>query len=406
MSGSEPEQAGLGSRGVTSAARRDPRPPWRPALSRRMVAVGVGVVLVAVAVVVGRAGLWEQGGAGRSRPSLVGQGAAQPLPGVRLQGPTGLRLLVASDPTPVVLDVDSGAIQPVTGLPVDDGRSVHVESEGEDAVVVTRRECRGSGCDADSVVYLLRHGSTEATRLGAATDVELAADGQGVWLLGRQDPSHCTLDQIGLDGQPRRPTRPAPCDAVLIDDLPAGLLVYGTAPGDGGGPYSALVTADGAFHRLPRVVDGVADGNLALSTVERGRLVALTDLRSGVSHQLSWPSALDDHVMGLIDGHPDGRLASVAFYSAHNGAEQTLDIWLLDLVTRRWQQLPDMPLRLAPSKPQLRWTADGRLLLLAGLPHEPASVVAMWRPGQPRIATRRVQLPNPDRRSGYRFAIW
>jgi hypothetical protein len=371
-----------------------------------MIAVGVGVLLVAVAVVVGRAGLWEQGGAGRPRPSLDGQGAAQPLPGVRLEGPTGLRLLVASDPTPVVLDVDSGAIQPVTGLPVDDDRSVHLESEGEDAVVVTRRECRGSDCDTDSVVYLVRHGSTVATRLGAATDVELAADGQGVWLLGRRDASHCTLGQVGLDRQPRRPTRPAPCDTVLIDDLPAGLLVYGTAPGDGGGPYSALVTADGAFHRLPRVVDGMADGNLALSTVERGRLVALTDLRGGVSHQLPWPSTLDDHVMGLVDGHPDGRLASVAFYPARNRAEQTLDIWLLDLVTRRWRQLPDMPLRLAPSKPQLRWTADGRLLLLAGLPDEPASVVAVWRPGQPRIATRRVQLPSPDRRSGYRFAIW
>jgi hypothetical protein len=391
---------------MTSAAQRDPRPPWRSALSRRMVAVGVGVLLVAAAVVAVRAGLWAQGGAGRSRPSLVGQGAAQPLPGVRLQGPTGLRLLVASDPTPVVLDVDSGAIQPVTGLPVDDDRSVHVESEGEDAVVVTRRECRGSGCDADSVVYLLRHGSTVATRLGAATDVELSGDGQGVWLLSRQGVSHCTLGQVGMDGQPRRPTRPAPCDTVLIDDLPAGLLVYGTAAADGGGPYSTLVTADGTFHRLPRVVDGVADGNLAVSTVERGRLIALTDLRGGVSHQLPWPSALDDHVLGLIDGHPDGRLASVAFYPARNGTEQTLDIWLLDLVTRRWQQLPDMPLRLAPSKPQLRWTTDGRLLLLAGLPGEPASVVAMWRPGQPRIATCRVQLPNPDRRSGYRFAIW
>ena len=77
---------------------------------------------------------------------------------------------------------------------------------------------------------------------------------------------------------------------------------------------------------------------------------------------------------------------------------------LLDITTRRWQQLPDMPLRLAPSKPQLRWTADGRLLL-AGLAHDPAGVVALWRPGEPRIAVRRVQLPEP-RRGGFRFVIW
>jgi hypothetical protein len=371
-----------------------------------MTAVGVGVLLVAAAVVAGRAALWEQRGTARSRPGQDGRVAAQTLPGVPLQGPSGLRLLVASDPTPFVLDVDSGAIQPVTGLPTDDDRSVHVESVGTHAVVVSRRVCRGSNCDADSVVYLVRYGSTVATRLGAALDVEFSSDGQGVWLLSRQDATHCALGQVGLDGQPRQPRRPSSCEAVLIEELPAGLLIYGRRARNGGGPYSALVTADGALRRLPEVVDGVAGGNLVLSTVQPGKLIALTDLRSGVSHRLPWPSTLDDHVMGLIGAHPDGRLAHVAFYPARNGAEQTLDVWLLDLTTRRWQRLPEMPLRLAPSKPQLRWTADGRLVLLAGLPGEPASMVAVWRPGQPRIAVRRVQLPDPERRNGFRFAIW
>ena len=391
---------------MTGTAQRDPRPPWRPAVSRRMLAVGLGVLLTAAAIVAGRAALRDQGGAARGRPGQDDRVAAQPLPGAPQQARTGLRLLVASDPTPVVLVVDTGAIQPVTGLPAADDRRTHVESVGEHAVVVSRRDCRGSGCDADSVVYLVRHGSTMATRLAAAADVEFSRDGQGVWLLSRQNATRCTLGQVGLDGQPRRPSRPVPCDAVLIEELPAGLLVYGTAPGDGSGPYSALVTPAGAFRRLPRVVDGVAASNLVLSTVRPGKLIALTDLGSGASHPLPWPSRLDDHVMGLIDGHPEGRFASIAFYPARSGAEQTLDVWLLDLTTRRWQQLPDMPLRLAPSKPQLRWTADGRLVLLAGLPDEPASVVAVWRPGQPRIAARRVQLPNLERRSGYRFAIW
>jgi hypothetical protein len=371
-----------------------------------MIAVGVGVLVLAAAVVVGRAAGWEHRGAARSRPSHDGQVAAQRLPGVPLLGRSGLRLLVASDPTPFVLDVDTGAIQPVTGLPTADDRSVHVESVGEDAVVVSGRDCRGSDCDADSVAYLVRRGGTVATRLGAALDVESSRDGRGVWLLSRQDPTHCALGQVGLVGQPRRPTRPVPCDAVLIDEIPAGLLVYGSGPRSGGGPHSALVTADGAFRRLPMVVDGVAGGNLVLSTVEPGKLIALTDVRSRVSHRLPWPSKLDDHVMGLIEGHPDGRLANVAFYPAHSSAEQTLDVWLLDITTRRWRQLPDMPLRLAPSKPQLRWTADGRLLLLAGLADDPASLVAVWRPGEPRIAVRRVQLPEPGRRGGFRFVIW
>jgi hypothetical protein len=111
-------------------------------------------------------------------------------------------------------------------------------------------------------------------------------------------------------------------------------------------------------------------------------------------------------VMGLIEGHPDGRVASVAFYPARSGPEQTLDVWLLDIVSRGWRRLPDMPLRLGPSKPQLRWTPDGRLVLLAELPGEPSAVVAVWRPGQSQIAARRVQLPDPEPGGGFRFAIW
>jgi hypothetical protein len=186
-----------------------------------MLAAGLGVLLVAAAIVVTRAGGWERPGAAGPRPGQDGQ--------------AGLRLLVANDPAAFVLDVDTGAIRPVTGLPTDGERSVQVEPVGEDAVVVTRRDCRGSDCDAgDSAAYLVRHGDTAATWLGAASDVESAGDDRGVWLLSRQDASRCALGQVGLDGRPWRPPRPAPCDAVLIDELPAGLLVYGadgpTAP--------------------------------------------------------------------------------------------------------------------------------------------------------------------------------
>jgi hypothetical protein len=363
--------------------------------TRRMAAVGIAVVLLAAA------GAWAAG----RRAGDAGQAGARPLQGVALQGRSGLRLLVADDPTPFVLDVDSGAIQPLTGLPAGEGRATHVESVGGHTVVVSRRDCRGSDCDAASTAYLVRKGSTVATPLGAAMDVEWARDGRGVWLLRRQDTTRCTLDRVGLDGRPRRPTQPLPCEAVLIEELPAGLLLYFPAARSGGDPYSALVTAGGAVRRLPVVVDG-AVGDLLLSTVEPGREIALTDVRSGASQRVPWPSGLDDHVMGLIGTHPDGRLASVAFYPAHNCAEQTLDLWLLDLATRRWRQLPDMPLRIAPAKPQLRWTADGRLLLLAGLADEPAAMVALWRPGEPRLAVRRVNLPGPERRDGFRFAIW
>ena len=365
---------------MTSAAQPDPR---------RVVAAGVGLVLLLVAGVVVAA---------RWRPGQDGARSSQ--------ASTGLRLLVAADPAPFVLDVDTGTTRPVTGLPTGGDRSTHVETAGEHAVVVSRPGCRGSDCAVNPAVHLVRHGETVATRLGAALDVEAARDGQGVWLLSRLDATHCVVGQVGLDGRQRRPARPAPCAAVLIDELPAGLLLYVTAPRGGADPYSALVTADG-IRRLPVVVDGVAGGDLVLSTVEPGRLVALTDVGSGASQRLPWPSRLEDHVMGEIGGHPDSRLAHVAFYPALDGADLTLDVWLLDVTTRRWRQLPDMPLRLAPVKPQLRWTADGRLLLLAGAAGEPAAlVVATWRPGEPRIAVRQVTPPGPGMPDGFRFAIW
>jgi len=354
---------------------------------RRAVA-GVGLVLLLLVAAVVVTTRW--------RPD---RDAAPPVA-------TGLRLLVADDPVPFVLDVDTGASRPVTGLPTEGDRSVHVEAVGEDAVVVSRRGCRGSDCDTDPDVYLLRHGGTRATRLGAARDVEASRDGLGVWLLSSREATRCVIGQVGLDGRQRRRARPAPCDAVLFQDLPAGLLLYRSRSGSGDGPSSALLGADGAIRRLPVVVDGVAGGNLVLSTVEPGRLVALTDVGSGASQRLPWPSRLDDHVMGLVGGHPDGRLAHVAFYPALGRAEQTLDVWLLDVADRRWRQLPGMPLRLAPVKPQLRWTADGRLLLLAGALGEPAALVGLWRPGEPQVAVRHVPLPGTRLPGGFRFAIW
>lgn len=135
---------------------------------------------------------------------------------------------------------------------------------------------------------------------------------------------------------------------------------------------------------------------LVLSTVEPGRLIALTDLGSGVSHRLRWPSRRNDHVMGLIEGHPEGRLVSVAFYPAHSGAEQTLDLWLLDLTTRNWQRLPDMPLRLGPSKPQATWTAA-----CCSWPGSPTIPPAAWSlsggPASRGLRSAACGSPNQDR---------
>lgn len=129
---------------MASTGPRDQRPQGRPAVSRWMVAAGVGVLLVAAAITVATVAPWEQGRGARSELRRDGQVGARSLPGVPLRSPAGLRLLVANDPEPFVLDLDSRVTRPVIGLPADDDRSVHVESVGEDAVVVSRRDCQSS----------------------------------------------------------------------------------------------------------------------------------------------------------------------------------------------------------------------------------------------------------------------
>jgi hypothetical protein len=56
-----------------------------------------------------------------------------------------------------------------------------------------------------------------------------------------------------------------------------------------------------------------------------------------------------------------------------------------------------MPARMVPKGTDVRWTADGRVVVLSG------NLLAVWRPGQPRLAVRRVP---PPKGPGSGFLIW
>jgi hypothetical protein len=380
--------------------------------------MGLGVVILVAAVAVGRAGRWEQREptrpaqvavtsssapelpASKPQPSRYG---ARPLSGVPLQGPTGLRLLVSGDPVPMVVDVDRGTIRPITGLPTK-GWLVRMEAVGEDAVVVSERRRPVNDPVRVSDIFWVRHGGTVAAKLGVGADAVASADGRGIWLLSYQDRAkrRCVLRQVTLDGRQRRPARPMPCQTGLVGELPAGLLIDDA---------SALVNPDGGVVRLHDRSAQPAGGNFVLRGTTAGEPITLADVSEGARWRLRWPSRLDGPQagMGLVRAHPDGRLAVVGFGDpADPGPEQALDAWLLDLTTRRWQRLPGMPARVALKATDMRWTADGRLVILAQ-PVEVAGddqstvVVGVWRPGQPRIAVRQVKLPQG---TGGSFVLW
>jgi hypothetical protein len=115
---------------------------------------------------------------------------------------------------------------------------------------------------------------------------------------------------------------------------------------------------------------------------------------AGASHRLRWPAG-PDYGLGEVTAQPNGRLATVDF--AKYSPEDKFDLWLLDSVTHRWQRLPDMPADVVPKTTDVKWTADGRVVILA------TNVLGVWRPGEARLAIRRAKRP---KQPAIMFVIW
>jgi hypothetical protein len=298
---------------------------------------------------------------------------------------------VADVPAPFVLRADRGTVQPIAGLPTDGDRGVGVLPVAGGALVLSLRHC--DRCRAEYGVHLLRRGTTAATRLGTAMQAVPSRDGQGLWMLGGGDAGRCTVRQVGLDGRPRRAARRVSCRTGLVAELPAGLLV--SSSGAGGRDWQgALLRPDGGIVRLGDPQAQPVVGNLVLSGADRHTPLILHDLGTGASSRLRWPSR-PDYGLGEVSGDPNGRLAIVEF--ANYSPEHRVDLWLLDITTRRWRHLPGMPARMVPKVTDVQWTADGAVVLLSG------DLLGVWRPGAPRLAVRRVR---PPRRPGGEFVIW
>jgi len=312
--------------------------------------------------------------------------AAQPRPlrGVPLTGSTGLRLLVANDP-PFLLDADTGRVRTVTGFSVRDQPVLSVLALGSDAIVWVDRRAPVAKPQA-AEIYAVRHGTTVARRIGTGWDVAPAADGTAVWLKSYLKGGHCTLLELGLDGRARRSPEPVPCTARLVNSGSGALLSRG-------GSLADPLTGRTVLHSGN--VLAIA-GHFALGNAGSKRPLPLTDLRSGKRRLLPWPSRIAYMDEAVVQ--PGGRLIAVSFADpAYQGSgTQVTDVWLLDPVSGTFRHLPDMPADVALKFTSMSWTNDDRLVWLAETGRR--NVVAVWRPGERRIAVRPVRIP--DRNSG------
>ena len=326
-----------------------------------------------------------------TRDAAAGQAALpKPLRGMPLTGSTGLKLLVAADP-PVLLDVDSGRITPVGGLNVHGNPVLSVLAVGRDAVIwLDRRTPAKRSPTAE--IYVVHHDGATATRIATAWGVEPAANGQAVWLTSFKDAHHCELREVALSGRQLR-SRPIRCSTRLIDGGSGGLLIEGSSVVD---PLTGrtLLRTDAVW---------AIAGHYALTDSGCCHPLTVTDLRSGTRRMLPWPSKIGSTDQAAVQ--PNGKLIAVDFADpAFQGSgTQVTDAWLLNPATGRLQHLPDMPAAVALKFTSMSWTNDGRLVWLAQT--EDHDVVAVWRPGQKRIAVRRIRLP--VRNSGSdTFVVW
>jgi hypothetical protein len=303
----------------------------------------------------------------------------RPLAGVPLGAATGLRLLVA-DTAPFVLDVDTGRTTRVPGVPDSPGVLWVVGVGGRGAVVV-------QGGSARSTLYGIPGRGSRATRLGLGANAWPAADGRSAWIQAVGDPGRCTLRRVALEGRVLRGLRPFPC-ATHSDPAGGslGLVVKRTRVVD---PRSGRT--------VRRTRWGVLAGaGMTLVLAGPGEGITLVDAETGAEKRLSGPDTLRGRGRAAVE--PGGRFVALEYADPawQQTGMQAVDIWLLDTKTAVLRRLPGMPLVVALKFTDMAWTNDGRLVLLGE--DDRGGFVAVWRPGEERLAVKRVRLP--QRRSG------
>jgi hypothetical protein len=299
---------------------------------------------------------------------------APPLRGKALAGNTGLRLVVADNP-PFVLDVDSGRVTPARGVDALKRGTLSVVSVGGRAAVVV---ARGAWPQAD--LYGVRGRLGRASRLGTGADVVPAADGESIWVKSFAAPTRCTLRQLRLDGGVVTPARPFPCRSTIYPGGELGVVMNRTKLLDPRTGRTILNTGWGVIAAAGKmlVLSGPGDSFTLLNAATRE------------TRRVTWPRTI-----GRLDGpavDPRGRYVAVAFANPAWEGGQGLDVWLLNLATARLTHLPSMPALVALKQTSMVWMDDGRLVLLSESGGK--DVVAVWRPGEARLAIKTVPLPD------------
>jgi hypothetical protein len=309
-------------------------------------------------------------GGSRAVVSRTADARRLPVPGTTLRH-SNLHLVVAASP-PVTVDLDARRVSTidVPGTPVRPG-TPSVVALGRAAAVLGVVEC--DGCGRNQAAFLVRPGERRARPIGRAAGAAPAGR-SGAWLLRVVSPQRCAIQRVTATGQSR--PRASRCAGILLGQTPPGLIVNNRLLED---PVSGRV--------LLRAYGMVAaSGSFVLRSPARRRLL-LQGIRTRAEVRLPWPSRYA-FTEGAVP-RPTGGQIAVWFVSGP--VDQHIDVWLLDVATRRLAHVPGFPVAAELKRTSLTWTPDGRLVILTHMRGSDALVV--WRPGARRSASAFLALP-------------
>ena len=316
--------------------------------------------------------------------------------GAPLIGSTGLRPLVAAAP-PFIFDVDKNRPIAISGLNL---RALHptisVLEVGNDAIIWSDERNPMSKAPPRAELYLLKAGSTRASLIGVGWEVAPASGGDAIWVKSYLRSNTCVLGEISVRGRNLRRPVAISCSSHLLDAGGSAVIASG----------SMILDPEGGRVLARRSGIVARAGDYLLTQDGATGPLTLSNLRTRRRWELRYPSPVAGQ--GGIDQAqvaPNHRMIALSLSNpAYEGSgTQVDDLWVLDLTSRRFTHLPDMPAIVLLKATSIAWTPTNTLAILAEAGN--ASFIGLWRPEDASIRVRRVRLP--ARQSGSdSFVAW
>ena len=290
------------------------------------------------------------------------------LHGASSSEPTGVQIVSGAS----LIDVDSGTVQHIDGLPDLDELNFWAMEAGDRTVI----SALCTGC-TNSDVFVFDRQSEAAVPIGAGFP---AAAPDGVWLTNYKSSSSCTVSKVAFDGSIIRRATPIDCDDAIRGEADIGLVVRRS---DIEPTHALLNPVD-----LAPIADlegfNAVVGDRVLT--KGGKQFGLIDPLTGENVEFDAPTSIGTPSAGQLS--PDGTLVAVAFgHPAWPGPRQRLDVWVLDLDSLTWSHLPSMPVAAALKATAYQWLADGRFAIFGDFDRVGPALVT-WRPGESQLEVR------------------